>query len=58
LVLQLLKEKSFAYLNFDDDLLLKNFDEDLLIQALYEIYPDFAIYFWMRFKIYQIGNCG
>ena len=45
LALQLLKETSFAYLNFDDDLLLKNFDEDLLTQALYEIYPDFNYLF-------------
>lgn len=39
LALQLLKNENFAYLNFDDDLLLKNFDEDAVIQALNEIYP-------------------
>lgn len=39
--LQLLKEENFAYLNFDDDLLLKHFDEDAVIQSLNEIYPGF-----------------
>ena len=41
LALQLLKSKKFAYLNFDDDLLLKHFDEDLILQLLLEIYPKF-----------------
>lgn len=39
--LQLLKDERFAYLNFDDDLLLKNFDENDVVQSLNEIYPDF-----------------
>jgi len=39
--LQLLKTKNFAYLNFDDDLLLKHFDENTLMQVLLEIYPNF-----------------
>ena len=39
--LQLLKSKKFAYLNFDDDMLLKHFDEELLWQLLLEIYPHF-----------------
>ena len=39
--LQLLENKNFAYLNFDDGLLLKNFDENLLWQYLLEAYPDF-----------------
>ena len=39
--LQLLRSKKFAYLNFDDDLLLKYFDENILWQLLLEIYPDF-----------------
>ncbi|MCK9404755.1 MAG: AAA family ATPase, partial [Chitinophagaceae bacterium] len=39
--LQLLKDKNFAYLNFDDDLLLKHFDEDAVIQALNELYPGY-----------------
>lgn len=39
--LQLLKDENFAYLNFDDDLLLKHFDEDEIIQALNEVYPGF-----------------
>ncbi len=41
LALLLLKEQNFAYLNFDDDLLLKNFNEDLLIQTLNELYSGF-----------------
>ena len=41
LSLQLLKEENFAYLNFDDDLLLKHFDEDLVIQSLNEVYPGY-----------------
>ena len=41
LSLQLLRDENFAYLNFDDDLLLKNFDENAVIQALNEIYPDY-----------------
>ena len=41
LSLQLLKDKNFAYLNFDDDLLLKHFDEDAVIQAINELYPDY-----------------
>jgi predicted AAA+ superfamily ATPase len=39
--LQLLSVQNFAYLNFDDDLLLKNFDENVLWQRLLEIYPKF-----------------
>jgi predicted AAA+ superfamily ATPase len=38
--LQLLKDQNFAYLNFDDDLLLKNFDENKVIQVLSEAYPN------------------
>ena len=41
LSLQLLKDKNFAYLNFDDDLLLKHFDEDAVIQAINELYPNY-----------------
>jgi len=40
--LQMLADTNFAYLNFDDDLLLKNFDENLLLQHLLEIYPGFS----------------
>jgi predicted AAA+ superfamily ATPase len=39
--LQLLKDENFAYLNFDDDLLLKHFEENLVIQALNEVYPGY-----------------
>ncbi len=41
LALQLLEDKNFAYLNFDDDLLLKNFDEDGVIQGLHDVYKGF-----------------
>jgi predicted AAA+ superfamily ATPase len=41
LALQLLKEEKFAYLNFDDDLLLKHFDEDQVIRSLNEVYPGY-----------------
>lgn len=41
LSLQLLKDQNFAYLNFDDDLLLKYFEEDAVIQALNELYPGY-----------------
>jgi len=39
LALQVLKNENFAYLNFDDDLLLKHFDENAVIQSLNEVYP-------------------
>jgi uncharacterized protein len=41
LALQLLNGKSFAYLNFDDDQLLKNFDEDTIMLALAEVYKNY-----------------
>ena len=39
--LLLLRDRNFAYLNFDDELLLEKFDEDLVMQALAEVYPNF-----------------
>ncbi len=39
--LQMLKSQNFAYLNFDDDLLLKHFNEDAVIQVLNEVYNGF-----------------
>ena len=41
LTLLLLKGKNFAYLNFDDELLLENFNEDAVMQALSEVYSGF-----------------
>lgn len=41
LALQMLKDENFAYLNFDDDLLLRHFNEDAVIQTLNEVYPDY-----------------
>jgi predicted AAA+ superfamily ATPase len=45
LSLQLLKNENFAYLNFDDDLLLKHFDENAVIQSLNEVYPGYRYLF-------------
>ena len=39
--LQILSNKNYAYLNFDDNLLLGRFDEDSLMQALEEVYPGY-----------------
>ncbi len=39
--LLLLQGKNFAYLNFDDNLLLENWNEDLVMQMLDEVYPDY-----------------
>lgn len=41
MALQLLENQNFAYLNFDDDLLLKNFNEDAIIQVLNEVFPEY-----------------
>ncbi|MFA6400515.1 MAG: ATP-binding protein [Salinivirgaceae bacterium] len=41
LALQLLNKTNFAYLNFDDDLLLKNFDENSVVETLNEIYAGY-----------------
>lgn len=41
LALRLLKDRFFAYLNFDDDLLIKHFDEDVVMEGLNEVYPNF-----------------
>jgi predicted AAA+ superfamily ATPase len=41
MALQMLKNQNFAYLNFDDDLLLKYFDEDAVIQGLNDVYKGF-----------------
>jgi hypothetical protein len=42
MALQLLSGRHFAYLNFDDDQLLKNFNEDAVIQTLREVYGNFT----------------
>jgi len=41
IALQVLKDQNFAYLNFDDELLLKHFDEDAVIQGLNDVYTGF-----------------
>jgi predicted AAA+ superfamily ATPase len=41
MALQLLENQNFAYLNFDDDLLLKDFNEDAIIQGLNEVFPGY-----------------
>ncbi len=40
--LQILTGRNFAYLNFDDSILLDNFNEDAVIQALSEVYPGYT----------------
>jgi hypothetical protein len=42
MALQILKSKNFAYLNFDDDLLLNNFEEDMVIQSLNDVYAGYT----------------
>jgi len=42
LALQILQNEHFAYLNFDDDLLLKHFEEDAVMQALRDVYGNFS----------------
>jgi len=39
--LLLLRDKRFAYLNFDDGLLLDNWEEDLVMRTLDVVYPDY-----------------
>lgn len=39
--LLMLRGKNFAYLNFDDALLLENWDEDLVMKMLDEVYPGY-----------------
>lgn len=39
--MQILSDKNYAYLNFDDTLLLGAFDEDSVMQALGEVYPGY-----------------
>ncbi|MDE6856211.1 MAG: ATP-binding protein, partial [Muribaculaceae bacterium] len=39
--LLMLQCKNFAYLNFDDTLLLENWDEDLVMQMLDDVYPGY-----------------
>ena len=39
--LLMLQGKEFAYLNFDDNLLLENWDEDLVMRMLDDVYPDY-----------------
>lgn len=39
--LLMLRDKNFAYLNFDDGNLLSKWDEDLVMRMLDEVYPDY-----------------
>lgn len=41
LALQMLKNSTFAYLNFDDTQLLSSFNETIVEQALQEVYPGY-----------------
>ncbi len=38
----MLQGKNFAYLNFDDNLLLESWNEDLVMQMLDDVYPEYA----------------
>lgn len=42
----LLKNKNFAYVNFDDETLLKNYNEDELIEAIHQVYSGFEYIFF------------
>jgi predicted AAA+ superfamily ATPase len=42
----LLKDKEFAYLNFDDENLVKIKNYDELIKVLYEVYPNAKYFFF------------
>lgn len=44
--LLLLKDTNFAYINFDDDILLKNYDEDAVIEAIHQVYNGFEYIFF------------
>ena len=39
--LQMLQGRNFAYLNFDDNLLLSGWNEELVMHTLDEVYPDY-----------------
>ena len=39
--LQILRDKNFAYLNFDDNELLEKWDEDLVMELLNAVYPNY-----------------
>lgn len=54
LAIEMLRGKNFAYLNFDDDMLLKSFNEDEVIKYLYETYPDFE--FLLLDEIQNLNN--
>jgi predicted AAA+ superfamily ATPase len=42
----ILKDTNFAYINFDDDILLKNYSEDELIEAIHQVYSGFEYIFF------------
>lgn len=39
--LTMLQGRNFAYLNFDDNLLLSGWDEELVMRTLDEVYPEY-----------------
>ncbi len=65
--LLMLQGKNFAYLNFDDNLLLENWNEDLVMQMLDDVYPGYEDllldeiqnlpdwYLWVN-KLYRRGK--
>ncbi len=50
---QLLHEKHFAYLNFDDDQLVGCDDTSALLSALAEVYPDAKYYFFDEIQNFE-----
>jgi len=42
----LLRDRNFAYVNFDDEVLLKNYNEDSLIEAIHQVYTGFNYVFF------------
>lgn len=56
--LLMLQGRNFAYLNFDDNLLLENWDEDLVMQMLDDVYPGMNTCCLMKSRTCLIGIYG
>ena len=52
----LLRNKNFAYLNFDDESLLKIEDYGEIVKGIFETYGETKFILLMKSKICQIGN--
>ena len=49
--LLMLRGRNFAYLNFDDNALLKAWNEDLVMQTLDDVYPNYDFFCSTKCKI-------